>query len=50
VREALQDAMEITIGNVPNVEGKVYVQTAVKLQTRRMPEVAAAQRAHKVNL
>ncbi|MGE0131316.1 MAG: RNA-binding protein [Blastocatellales bacterium] len=25
VREALQDAMEIAIGNVPNVEGKVYV-------------------------
>ncbi|MBO0725786.1 MAG: RNA-binding protein [Blastocatellia bacterium] len=25
VREALQDAMEIAIGNIPNVEGKVYV-------------------------
>jgi 60 kDa SS-A/Ro ribonucleoprotein len=25
VREALQDAMETAIGNVPNVEGKVYV-------------------------
>src|SRR5262249_55431059 len=25
VREALQDAMEIAIGNVPSVEGKVYV-------------------------
>src|SRR5262245_46045538 len=25
VREALQDAMETAIGNIPNVEGKVYV-------------------------
>jgi 60 kDa SS-A/Ro ribonucleoprotein len=25
VREALQDAMEIAIGNIPNVEGKIYV-------------------------
>ncbi len=25
VRESLQDAMEIAIGNVPNVEGKIYV-------------------------